>query len=248
MNRLFFGDTRDLFTYDLVRHIMKALPVFDSFTFIPMLSNETVTKSGSVGPVKDLEQAVRDGKAGSQNRELMVLLVRLQEIDSPTEYFTSVQDYFNQEKIGVKMIGCHPFTHAGRNRYFGTVLTNLKRKSLIFLDPDIGIEERRASQKHLLFEEIQSFSAAMDTGSVLMIYQHLPRKGRKGYIRKRSEELASMTGCLPLTINDHGIVFFFLARSERLQERLEDVLVRYANSYPDLEFCGCDIDDGREGE
>ena len=40
MNRQFFGDTRDLFKYDLVRHVMKALPVFDSFTFIPMLTEE----------------------------------------------------------------------------------------------------------------------------------------------------------------------------------------------------------------
>lgn len=33
MNRMFFGDARDLFKFDLVCHIMKAFPDLASFTF-----------------------------------------------------------------------------------------------------------------------------------------------------------------------------------------------------------------------
>ena len=33
-----FGDTRDLFKFDLVRHIMKSLPDLKGFTFVPMLT------------------------------------------------------------------------------------------------------------------------------------------------------------------------------------------------------------------
>ena len=40
MNRMFFGDARDLFKFDLVRHIMKAFPDLASFTFVPMLTEE----------------------------------------------------------------------------------------------------------------------------------------------------------------------------------------------------------------
>jgi hypothetical protein len=40
MNRIFFGDARDLFKFDLVRHIMKAFPDLLSFTFVPMLTEE----------------------------------------------------------------------------------------------------------------------------------------------------------------------------------------------------------------
>ena len=43
MNVRYFGDTRDLFKFDLVRHIMKSLPELAGFTFVPML---TGTESG----------------------------------------------------------------------------------------------------------------------------------------------------------------------------------------------------------
>ena len=43
MNRMFFGDARDLFKFDLVRHIMKAFPDLLSFTFVPMLTEEEST-------------------------------------------------------------------------------------------------------------------------------------------------------------------------------------------------------------
>jgi len=42
MNRMFFGDARDLFKFDLVRHIMKAFPDLLSFTFVPMLTEEVL--------------------------------------------------------------------------------------------------------------------------------------------------------------------------------------------------------------
>lgn len=44
MNRKFFGDTRDLFKLDLVCNIMKNLPELDSFTFVPMLTEDDETK------------------------------------------------------------------------------------------------------------------------------------------------------------------------------------------------------------
>lgn len=43
MNRLFFGDVRDLFKFDLIRHILKAFPDLLSFTFVPMLTKRSVS-------------------------------------------------------------------------------------------------------------------------------------------------------------------------------------------------------------
>ncbi len=50
----------------------------------------------------------------------------------------------------------------------------------------------------------------MDHPSVLMIYQHLPRVTRAGYIKKRCRELAAITHSRPETITDNEIVFFIL--------------------------------------
>ena len=64
MNGPSFGDTRDLFKFDLVRHIMKAIPVFDSFTFIPMLTDTPVQASGKRSAARDLKKATKSGRAG----------------------------------------------------------------------------------------------------------------------------------------------------------------------------------------
>ena len=94
MNRKHFGDQRDLFKFDLVRHIMKSLPGLTSFTFIPMLT-ETDTKTDTDrGTKKDLGKAVKTGKAGSQNSNLLLHVSRLQEIDSDLEYVQSLRHYF----------------------------------------------------------------------------------------------------------------------------------------------------------
>lgn len=239
MNRTFFGDTRDLFKYDLVRHVMKALPVFDSFTFIPMLSDEPDPSGGKKSAKKDLEQAVRTGRAGSQNRDLLLHMERLQEIDDDLEYFQEIHAYFKRENILLDILHSHPFSHRSRGEYFENILKKFPKKSLIFLDPDVGLEESKPSKKHLLFDEVSRIAGKMDTRSVLMIYQHFPRQSHAGYVRRRCSELHTLTGCCPISITDNEIVFFFLCKSPKLREDLEEVLSRYANSYPALDSCSC---------
>ncbi|NMB78995.1 MAG: hypothetical protein GYA23_07855 [Methanomicrobiales archaeon] len=238
MNRTFFGDTRDLFKYDLVRHVMKALGSFDSFTFIPMLS-EDAEKSGGKGATRDLEKAARAGKAGSQNRDLLTHMYRLQEIESDLEYFQMIHAYFKKENILVDILHKKPFSHKNRSDYFESVLSRFPKKSLIFLDPDIGLEEAKPSKKHLLFDEVEKIFSRMDARSVLMIYQHFPREKHEGYVRRRCAELYQLTGAHPITITDNEVIFFFLAREGRLYDQLEEVLARYADTYPLLESSGC---------
>ena len=94
MNRTYFGDTGDLFKYDLVRHVMKALPVFQSFTFVPMLSAEPEPAGKRKSMAKDLDLEKKAGRAGSQNTGLVCHMKRLQEIDDDLEYFQLIKDYF----------------------------------------------------------------------------------------------------------------------------------------------------------
>lgn len=61
MNRMFFGDARDLFKYDLVRHIMKAFPDLASFTFIPMLTEAHSPSEKKKTKTKDLGNAQKTG-------------------------------------------------------------------------------------------------------------------------------------------------------------------------------------------
>ena len=68
MNRMFFGDQRDLFKFDLVRHIMKAFPELANFTFVPMLTEDESASGRKKTATKDLGLAQKKGRAGTRNR------------------------------------------------------------------------------------------------------------------------------------------------------------------------------------
>jgi hypothetical protein len=239
MNRIYFGNTRDLFKFDLVRHIMKAVPAFESFTFVPMLTGGDGSSRDKKSSGKDLAKARKTGKAGSQNQDLVVQMERLQEIEDDLDYFQHIHGYFKKEQILAHIIGEQKFSHKDRSRYFGHLLTHIPPKSLIFLDPDIGLEESRPTEKHLLFDEVKQITDRMDNRSIAMIYQHFPRINHDSYVRDRCSQLSQLTGIAPLTITDNEILFFLLVKNQRLKTEMVEVLERYANSYPLLTSCTC---------
>lgn len=239
MNRMFFGDTRDLFKFDLVRHIMKAFPELASFTFVPMLTEEEPAAAKKKTRAKDLGLAQKKGRAGTQNRELMEDMGRLQEINDDLEYFHGVQSYFKRENIIIDVLHKDTFSHEHRMNYFNRMFENFPKSSLIFLDPDTGLEVKNPTQRHLLFDEVKKIFDCMDHQSVLMIYQHLPRLTRAGYIQKRCRQLAALTHSRPETITDNEIVFFILTKNPQLKIRLCAVLGDYADRYNTLITCDC---------
>jgi hypothetical protein len=104
MNRIYFGDTRDLFKFDLVRQIMKAFPDLASFTFVPMLTDDEKPTGTKKTASKDLGLAQKNGKAGTRNLELMVDMGRLQEINDDLAYFQGIRSYFSKENIIVDVL------------------------------------------------------------------------------------------------------------------------------------------------
>jgi hypothetical protein len=239
MNRIFFGDTRDLFKFDLVRHVMKAFPDLASFTFVPMLTEEEKAVGPKKTAAKDLGMALKKGKAGTENHDLMVDMGHLQEIDDDLGYFTAIKSYFRKENIIVDVLHKDTFSHEHRENYFKEVFENFPEKSLIFLDPDTGLEVKNPTQRHLLFNEVTKIYNHMDNTSLLMIYQHIPRVVRPGYIKKRCKEIAAITHSRPETITDNEIVFFILTKNPQFKTRLCAVLGDYADKYSVLSACDC---------
>lgn len=239
MNRMFFGDARDLFKFDLVRHIMKAFPDLLSFTFVPMLTEDESKTGRKKTPTKDLGLAQKNGRPGTRNHELMEDLGRLQEIDDDLGYFHGIQSYFKKENIIVDVLHKGTFSHEHRVNYFEKVFANFPAISLIFLDPDTGLEVKNPTRRHLLYEEVNKIFERMDHESILMIYQHLPRVTREGYIKKRCRELAAITHSRPETITDNEIVFFILTKNPQHKTRLCAMLGDYADKYNTLITCDC---------
>ena len=239
MNRAFFGDTRDLFKFDLVRHIMNAFPELASFTFIPMLTEDEKVSGTKKTATKDLGQAQKNRKAGTKNHELMVDMGHLQEIGDDLAYFEGIKSYFRKENIIVDILHKDTFSHEHRENYFREVFEKFPEKSLIFLDPDTGLEVKTPTQRHLLFDEVKKIYHHMDSSSILMIYQHIPRAVRKGYIERRCKDIAAITHSRPETITDNEIIFFILTKNPLLKTRLCAILGDYADKYQVLSACDC---------
>ena len=239
MNRIYFGDTRDLFKFDLIRHIMNSLPELSGFTYVPMFSEAGGKGGGQKKSTKDISRALAAGKAGTQNRDLSALMEQLQDAGSTLEYVNGINSYFEKEQIATEIFHKTRFTHENRDHYFRNILSHFPTRSLVFFDPDTGLEEGLPTEKHLLFSEVKAVHDTMDAGSILMIYQHFPRVKRAGYIRNRCSQLIKLTGSVPVVITDNTIVFFFLVKNPKQQQRLNDCIESYANSYPDLKSCAC---------
>jgi hypothetical protein len=239
MNRMFFGDLRDLFKFDLVRHIMKAFPELANFTFVPMLTEDESKTGKRKNPAKDLGLGQKKGRAGTKNHELMADMGRLQEIDDDLEYFRGIASYFKKENIIVDVLHRDTFSHEHRENYFDLMFSHFPENTLIFLDPDTGLEVKNPTRRHLLYDEVKKIFERMDHQSVLMIYQHLPRVTREGYIKRRCRELAGVTHSRPETITDNEIVFFILTKNPQLKTRLCAVLGDYADKYNTLIACDC---------
>jgi len=218
---------------------MKSMPGLTTFSFIPMLTENNDKTEPDAGTKKDMGKALKSGKAGSQNTNLLQQVSRLQEIENDLDYVQYLHYYFKNENILMDILHPHPFTHKERERYFQSIFENFPKKSLVFLDPDIGLEESKPDQRHLLLNEVKMIYDHLDTDSVLLIYQHFPRKVHEDYLRQRCSQLSDLTGASPLTITDNEIIFFLCAKSPAIQENLELALEKYANSYPAVSARTC---------
>ena len=164
---------------------MKSLPDLAGFIFVPMLTGTEANghRKNSV-PKKIWRRRIAPGKAGSQNQKLREHLARLQEIDNDLEYINGISTYFDKEMILIDISGGQRFTNNERISYFRSVFGKFPKNSLIFIDPDTGLKDENPDCKHLLYSEIKMVCDRMDTGSILMLYQHFPRGKYEDAIRE----------------------------------------------------------------
>jgi hypothetical protein len=105
--------------------------------------------------------------------------------------------------------------------------------SLIFLDPDTGLKENGATQKHLRYSELRDLFLELDDKSILMIYQHHYRYRMKN--QNFPESIADIVqqeiGTKPVYIDDNTIMFLFLTKKTYLKEKLEGILKDYKKKY-----------------
>ncbi|KPQ41767.1 MAG: hypothetical protein MPEBLZ_03685 [Candidatus Methanoperedens nitroreducens] len=228
MKNQYFGDIRDLFKYDLMSRICQENALTDRVLFIPML-----TENGKTGDGNKIDYY--KAKAGSKNKALLCCLTNC--INNKKRDISEIGHYFNSKGMEI-YIHHEPFINSERKKYFQKLIkekSQLFSHTLIFLDPDNGLEIKTSNKKHLLYCEVEELYTKMDVSSILMIYQHFPRESHMEYRSRRARELEKRTKDCPLQISDNEIIFFFLTKNKDLKMRLELALNNYKTDYPELD-------------
>ena len=224
MKNQYFGDNKDLFTYDLILQILHA-GLVEHFTFIPMLTSNDDKGHG--------EKYSRDkAKAGTENKELMRFLDEC--VKEGRRDIEQLESFFKKGAIEMTIYRGKDeyFSHQQRREYFEQIGDGLLSKSLVFVDPDVGLEVKKSGQEHMLYAEVKNLYQRMDESSILMIYQYFPRRHRQQYLNTRCAELKEkITGDWPVCIDDGEIAFFFLTRDKSLEHSLTHVISDYAACY-----------------
>ncbi len=224
MKNQYFGDNKDLFTYDLAYWIQRA-GLVNHFTFIPMLTAPDDSGHGSK------TNRLKDG-VGTQHRELVGFLdecVRENKRD-----IRQLERFFSghEQRMTIYSGKSKYFTHLKRQEYFSGIRIELLLDSLILVGPDNGLEVTRSREQHLLFSEAKNLYDKMAPSSILMLFQHFPRRDHHEYLHRRGEELAEKVGGeIPLSIDDNEAIFFFLTKDEELEEDLAHLLEHYTEEY-----------------
>ena len=222
MNAKFFGDSKDLFKYDLITAILKNFHgKIDRLVIIPMLT--------------DYYPRFR-ATPGCRNKNLIECFRRFRTKEDVDNYYLTLKEYFKElkesigtKKVRVRIMKENTFTQQTRSAYFTSVLEDFPTGCLLFVDPDTGIKEHNYNAKHLTFAELKKIWDNLDTESILMIYQHFQKFRTIGRSDPNSKaaDVTRLTGTPPLIIADNTVMFIFLTKNTELRTELKEILKNY---------------------
>ncbi len=231
MKNQYFADTRDLFKYDLVLEFL-AEGGLSRFTFIPMLTKD---EPGYGGGRTDYSKA-RAGTRRTQLAEFLTQCLRdgrrdIRELerfveDSP---LTAGVDPAIYMRNGL-------FTHQTRGEYFDRIDRSLLERSVILLDPDIGLGVKSMvgrEERYVTYEEVRLLFDRMDERSILIVFQFIPRVSRRPYISRIQAELSRRVarGGAAYWLSDNQIVLYVLAKGRQSGRLAGSVVHNYAERY-----------------
>jgi hypothetical protein len=167
MKNQYFGDKRDYFTYDVLERLAANVPDIRQLTCLWMLTPPDTTGQGRVPFVADPELPELTAffrsrlDSGDQN-QTRVGEMRTYFEGRPFRFFSYRDD---KEDFGL----------ATRTEYFASIPDEALRRSVVFFDPDVGMEPGSGNEKHLRFAELAGVQERMDEASVAVVLQYARR-------------------------------------------------------------------------
>lgn len=234
MKKQYFGDRRDLFKYDLLLDLVEAHG-HHRLTIIPMLTPDDGTSEGN------LRQQDRRLRRESLFEFLRACLAEeRRDLENLRPFFAD---------FGIDLSLVWPGRHLGagaadREAYFAGVSPEALSRSVVFFDPDIGLEPRTTSymmrngpEKYLLYEELRALWDRATGTSVFVVYQHLQRNAAKrpSDLAHRLLEVSRHLRVKAVAVAQGDLAFVVAAKSASLESGILATLERHAQIH-DLEF------------
>ena len=221
----YFGDSRDYFKYDLITFLLKNGGA-ENYVFIPMLTNHRIGNEGNKSP-KPVE---------GKSKKLLSYIGNCSSKDL-NHWETWLGSYAKTYKT-VQPVNETFFEDAERSEYwklFSNFLTG--KNSLIFVDPDTGLETGKPSylkktgrEKYILNGETAFLYQMFDVSSILMIYQHLPNNKHihKEAVEKKIAQASSSTGSnFICSYREDDLAFIFIVKNIRIFDSLLKLIKEY---------------------
>jgi hypothetical protein len=228
----YFGDSRDFFKYDLITAVFEQSSL-RHYVFIPMLTEHRHDNEGNKLP----------RNLGDKSEHLFKFIASCN-AKSLTHWEKWLIPYVDSYKT-IEPVDETFFSDQARDAYwkmFGSIIGH--KNALIFIDPDIGLEtgkqwylRKMGREKYILNDEMKFVFNKINSSSVVMLYQHLPRNRNlhKDYVEKKLSQVINFLSAdckvFKCAYRENDLAFLFIFKEPSLHEKIQGILSNYhANS------------------
>lgn len=221
MKNQYFGDSRDLFKYDLLLDLVEAHG-HRRLTLIPMLTPPDGSREGGL---------IR-AKQGNRHRVIYEFL--RESVNRGRRDIQQLRELMPQ--LGVTYLPYRDdrwFDPGDRSAYFEEVPADQLENSVIFLDPDTGLESgtesymrNRGLHKYLKYVDLAAIWSRASAHSAVVVYQHLQRNAllRSADLLSRLEVLSSLLAAPVWAVQRHDLSFFVAAKDKDIGREMSKAL------------------------
>jgi hypothetical protein len=219
----YFGDKRDLFKFTLLETLVDEIPGIEALTCVWLLTPPASNNDGN-----------RHFRAQTAQSELGAFLKRC--LDAGRRDVREFAQYMAGRSANYVSYGDSPinyFTSDSRSTYFDGIPANGLRRAVVFFDPDNGLEPRSVlSTAHIRLAELRNVFDRMDSDSVAVVYQHLPRQPARTFWPSAAARLRDALGSPTCFVASGDVGFLIALRSASNTGYAASALERFRKAWP----------------
>jgi hypothetical protein len=225
MKLQYLGDVRDAFKWDLLHWIVtKSSPPFEEQIFVPLLNPD----------VKDSNEGRTPHQWFECRDFIRSFIVSLKDEPRSLALITNLGSA-DPDQAPFRVSVFHPRTYIGsgkrRTDYWSDFEPKKFSNSVVFFDPDNGFETKtQRGKKWLRYTELKDLFTELPESSVVVVYQHRPRRTWSDLFADLNENLGYVNTVV--AAHEGNLAFIAMATTGSTGKRILSAMRSYANEHP----------------